>query len=39
MKNLLTLMSVLFLVSTTYTTNSYADYVSNHDDTGLSSGI
>ena len=38
MKNLLTLMSVLFLVSTTYTTNSYADDVSNHDDTGLSSG-
>ena len=31
-------MSVLFLVSTTYTTNSYADDVSNHDDVGLSSG-
>ena len=38
MKILLTLMSVLFLVSTTYTTNSYADEVSNYDDAGLSSG-
>ena len=38
MKTLLTLLSVLFLVSTTYTTNSYADDVSNHDDAGLSSG-
>jgi copper chaperone CopZ len=38
MKILLTLTSVLFLVSTTYTTNSYADEVSNHNDAGLSSG-
>ena len=38
MKILLTFMSVFFLVSTTYTTNSYADEVSNYDDAGLSSG-
>jgi copper chaperone CopZ len=38
MKILLTLMSVLFLASTTYVTNGYAKDVYNHDDAGLSSG-
>ena len=38
MKTLYTLISVLFLVSTTYVTNSNADDVSNSDDAGLSSG-
>ena len=38
MKNLLILMSVLFLASTTYATNSHAEDVRNHNDGGLSSG-
>ena len=38
MKILLTLMSVLFLVSPIYVTNSHAEDVYNDDDAGLSSG-
>ena len=38
MKILLTSLSVLFLASTTYATNSHAEEVHKHDDVGLSSG-
>ena len=38
MKILLTLMSVLFLVSSTYVTNSHAEDVYKDDNAGLSSG-